>query len=149
MTSVVGDLPEGQALSGVAVLDHDIFVVRVLSQMIGVYDDVTLSLKRYIAIPGLHTPQDMAACQTNKCLYVTDRAVHCVHRIMPVARHRRQGDDASRHGDRVRITKWPVGDWPGGVSVTPDANVVVSCKETRKVKVKRENVKVAMFVVSR
>ena len=137
VTSVVGELPEGQALSGIAILDNYIFVVRVLSRLVDVYDDVTFTLKRHLTVPLLHTPQDMAACNTNKCLYITDRAVHCVHRVVPSARRRRSHDDVDRHGNRIRITNWPVGDWPTGISVTSsDGNVVVTCKETRKIKVR-------------
>jgi len=78
----------------------------------------------------------MAACSINKCLYVTDRAIHSVHRVVPSMRRRRSHDDLEHQGDRTRITVWPVGDWPTGISVTSDGNVVVTCKETRKVKVR-------------
>ena len=58
------------------------FVVRYDSQQVEVYDAVTLTLQRHIAVHGLgSTPSGSVACPNNNCLYASDWNGDSIHRV--------------------------------------------------------------------
>jgi len=96
-------------------LDDDVFVVRCSSQSIQVYDAVTFTLKRQIAVPTLGPwPHDITACTRNKCLYLSDY-YQCNVRRVEVA------------GSNAVKKIWPVASGPAGLSVNKAFNLVVTC----------------------
>ena len=98
----------------VASLGDDVFVVRYNSQQVEVYDAVTLTLQRHVAVHGLgRSSWGLAACPNNNCLYVSDENNNSIHRV-----------ELSR-SDAVK--KWSVADSPAGLSVNIARNLVVAC----------------------
>jgi len=61
----------------------------------------------------------MTSCEHNRCAYIGDLIVKCVHRLDV------QG----------AVTRWTVNDVPEGLSVNAAHNVIVTCRVVRKVKV--------------
>lgn len=126
--SLVGTLTGDGGVIGVAVLDDEVFVTRFSKSTVEVYCAAALTLRRKIPVAGLSQPTDMAACRTNRCVYVGNQAGNLVHRVDLFG-----GGDG---GGGVATTKWSSGSVPNGLSVTaaPDATVLVTCRELRKVR---------------
>jgi len=75
-------IPKGNSVGGVTSLDNDVFVVRQNSQQIEVYDAVTFTLQRCLAVPQLGSQTyGLAVCPSNKCLYASDYDKSSVHRV--------------------------------------------------------------------
>ena len=95
-------------------LGDEVFVARLRSQKVEVYDAGTLSLQRCIKVPGLgRNVYGLTACTSNNCLYVSDWCNHSVHR-------------AQLAGGHV-VMKWFVASRPAGLSVNNARNLVVAC----------------------
>ena len=104
----------GTFVSAVTSLGDKVFVARLRSQKVEVYDAGTLSLQRFINVPGLGTqPYGLIACNSNRCLYVSDFDNQSVHRPDLT------GSNA--------VKKWSVADRPAGLSVNRAHYVVVAC----------------------
>jgi hypothetical protein len=111
-------LPEEESVFGVALLDHELFVVRYRKQdQLELYDTINYQLIRKLNIPELSGPADMAPCAHNHCLYITDSIIDAVHVV-----------------DLGTMTRWDVDGKPAGVSVTAANNVLVTFREAQLVK---------------
>ena len=106
-------------MSAVTSLGDDVFVVREYSQQVEVYDAVTLTLQRHIAVPepGLD-PGGIVACRNNNCLYASDYNQCNIHRVQL------SGSNA--------VKKWSVASCPTGLSVNIAHNLVVACRGSNK-----------------
>lgn len=111
-------VPDGRPVWGLASLGDELFVVREGATRVEVYRYATLH--RRLDVPGLAAARDLAACQLNACLYVTDvgnssnedpRHRYVIHRLTV---------------DGKTTSRWPVSDKPWGVSVTVDHSVLVT-----------------------
>ena len=110
--AVIHAIPKGKRVSAVTSLGNDVFVVRYYSQQIEVYDVVTFTLQRCLAVPELGSRSyGLAACPRNKCLYASDRDKSSVHRV------ELSGSNA--------VMKWSVASGPAGLTVNRARNLLV------------------------
>jgi len=117
---LVHTLPEGEPVNGVTLLAGEIYLVRLRERdRVEVYDVITYRLQRRLNVPNARGLTDMTSCEHNRCVYIGDPFVECVHRLDV------QG----------AVTRWTVNDEPCGLSVNAAHNVVVTCNVVRKVKV--------------
>jgi len=116
---LIHTLPEGEPVSGVTLLAGEIYLLRDKERdQVEVYDVVTYRLQRCLTVPNARRFVDMTSCEHNRCVYISDPVVKCVHRLDV------QG----------AVTRWTVNDEPWGLSVNAAHNVIVACVEVRKVK---------------
>jgi len=100
-------------------LDDDVFVLRF--NRIEVYDAMTFTFQRHIAVAGLGlSTYGMTPCAKHMCLYLSD----C-------------GKDSSVHkvdllGSNA-VKKWSVAKGPRGLSVNIAHNLVVACQDANKI----------------
>ena len=100
-------------------LDDDVFVGRINSQQVEVYDAVTFTLQRRITVQGLGSDiYGMTACDRNKCLYLSKCINSNVHRV------ELSGSNA--------VKTWSVARGPRGLSVNIAHNLVVACRGANK-----------------
>jgi len=101
-------------------LDDDVFVVRYNNEQIEVYDAVTLTLQRCLALPGtLRGTGGLAACGSNHCVYASDWNRSSVSRV------ELSGSNA--------VKKWSVASRPAGLSVNKANNLLVTCDDANKI----------------
>ena len=94
-------------------LGNEVFVLRMTSQQVVVYDASTFTLQRYITVPELGTcSRGLAPCAHYKCLYVSDPQHNSIHR-------------AELSGSSA-VKKWSVASISTGLSVNKEHNVVVA-----------------------
>jgi len=100
-------------VGGVTSLGNDVFVVRCdCSEQIEVYNAVSFTLQRYLAIPQLGVLSfSLAVCPINKCLYASDDENSSVHRV------ELSGNNA--------VKKWFVAREPAGLTVNKAQNLIV------------------------
>jgi len=116
---LVHTLPEGERVCGVTFLDGEIYLVRWKARdQVEVYDVTTYRLQRCLTVPYARDFTDMTSCEHNRCVYIGDYNVKCVHRLDV------QG----------AVTQWDVNDPPRGLSVDAVHNVLVTCPWVRKIK---------------
>lgn len=97
-----------RTISGLAVLNEELFIVRAGSPIITVYSSKTLSLARQLRIQNLVEPGDIAACAQNRCLYVIDwKDFDCAKEIVRI-----------RPADGRVICRWSTGGDFGRLSST-------------------------------
>jgi len=120
---IIKNISTGERVLGVTSVDDELFVLlkRDIDQ-VAVYSINDDQLLRYLSVPGLkpsrYNDNDMTSCVRHKCLYMSDFDNSCIHRY----------DLRSR-----AIIKWRVPGSPGGLSVTPSCNLLVTCRgETDK-----------------
>jgi len=108
-------IPSSTRVYAVTSLGDEVFVARYNNnQKVEVYDAGTLSLQRYITVPGLGTqPCGLVACTSNSCLYASDWKNNSIHR-------------AELRGSNA-VMKWSVASRPAGLSLNRAHNVVVAC----------------------
>ena len=105
---IAGHSPVG----GVASLGDDVFVMRYNSQQVEVYDAVTLTLQRHIAVPGIGPHSyDLETCAADNSLLLSDYYNDSVHRV-------------ELSGSNTAM-KWSVARYPIGLSVNSSNQVVV------------------------
>jgi len=105
---------------GVTSVDDELFVLLNRdSGQVAVYSINDYRLLRYLSLPGLKRTcdNDLTSCVRHRCLYASDYHNECVHRY----------DLASS-----AISRWPVLGSPCGLSVTPSANLLVTCSAPNK-----------------
>jgi len=116
---VVHTLPEGRPVWGVTSLGDEVFVLRPKERdQVEVYDVITFRPLRCLSVPNAGGFTDMTSCEHYHCVYIADYIVMCIHRVDV------QG----------AITQWPVNDKPAGLSVNKAHNVLVTCRDVRKIK---------------
>ena len=116
---VVHTLPEGPTVLGVTTLGEQVYVLREKERdQVEVYDAITYCLQRCLTVPNAREFIDMISCEHSLCLYISDPGDECIHSV----------------GLRGNATKWPVSDYPHGLSVNAAHNVLVTCRFFRKIK---------------
>jgi len=116
-------IPGRNGVGGVTSLGDNVFVMRAYSQQqIEVYDAKTFTLQRYIYVPRLGGYSvGLAACPHNNCLYASDRDNNSVHKV------ELSGNNA--------VMKWSVARGPVGLSVNSEHNLLVVCRDERKLQI--------------
>ena len=118
---LVYTLPGGEPVLGVTSLAGEIYLLRdKASEQVEVYDVINFRfrLKRRVTVPNAGDFHDITSCEHNRCVYIGDPVVQCVHRLDV------QG----------AFTRWAVNDSPQGLSVNGAHNVIVACPDVRKIK---------------
>jgi len=105
-------IPGRKPVGGVTSLGDDVFVMRRNSRQIEVYDAVTFTLRRCLAVPQLGLQHyGLAVCPSNKCLYASDWDNNSVHRVELT------GSNA--------VMQWSVARRPTGLTVNRAQNLLV------------------------
>ena len=118
---LINTLPAGQRpVSGVTVLLDQVFVVRLVTREVEMYDLNTLNLTSRLPVDGFVDPWNLTSCSKFRCLYIADWNGGVIHRV--------ELDGAT--------TRWKVNDVPSGLSVMPDPDfhLLVTCAHARKLK---------------
>jgi len=118
--SVTHVIDVGAPVTAVTSLGDEVFVVRSqCCQGVEVYDAGTFTLQHRLQVPGLSGgSRGLAACASNKCLYASDYLHDLIHRLDL------SGSNAA--------TRWSVGRYPEGLTVSIDRNVLVVIGGKRK-----------------
>jgi len=122
-------------VTAVTSLGDDLFVMRLGSKTVEVYDAESLSLQREIEVRELGSCcWGLAACSHHQCLYVSDTDNDSVHRAELAASN--------------ALTKWSVSSvprglssakQPKGLSVNEARNVLVACHNAKRIQEHRTN----------
>jgi len=116
---VVHTLPEGEEVRGVTSLADVVYVLRNKERdQVEVYDVINYCLQRRLTVPNIGVLTDMISCEHYRCVYIGDDGGKCIHRLDV------QG----------AATQWAVNDKPRGISVNAAHNVLVTCRDVRKIK---------------
>jgi len=116
---LVHTLPVGEPVCGVTSLAGEIYLLRCEERdQVEVYDVITYRQQRCLTVPNARVFTDMTSCEHNRCMYIGNAVVNCVHRLDL------QG----------AVTRWAVNDIPWGLSVNAVHNVLVTCPWVRKIK---------------
>ena len=122
MGQLVHTLPEGEPVCGVTSLADEIYLLRDKEcDNIEVYDVITNRLQRCLTVPNARGVSDMTSCEHYRCVYIgmiISLYVYCVHRL----------------DVKGAATRWAVNDEPFGISVNAVHNVLVTCRDVRKIK---------------
>ena len=93
-----------------AVMYDEVFVLRVDTSKIEVYNSEKLTLRRRIEVIGLNNPWDIAACVRYSCLYIGDNKLAFANRRYSVFRVEMRGN----------TTRWCIQERPQGISTSAD-----------------------------
>ena len=117
---LIHTIPRGQQpVFGVTILFNEVFIVRSGSSEVEVYNSDTFNFVRCNEVNGLAQPWDLEACHINRCVYIADLdSPGWIHRV-------------DLNGT---MTRWKVNDEPYGLSVNANHNILVTCREARKLK---------------
>jgi len=116
---VVGELPGGEPVRGVTMLDGMFCVLRdKSSSQVEMYDIATYRLLRCLTVPDARGFSDMTSCEHYHYVYLSDHVAKCVHRL-----------DLQNNAK-----KWSVNDVPACLSVNAARNLLVACSDVDKVK---------------
>jgi len=116
---VVHTLAEGEPVCGVTLLADKVYVLRWKERdQVEVYDVNNYRLQRRLTVPNFRGFADMTSCEHYSCVYIASYGGECIHRLDV------QGT----------VTQWAVNDQPWGVSVNAAHNVLVTCRDVRKIK---------------
>lgn len=119
MGQVVHTLFEGERVAGVTLLADELYLLREeRDRVVEVYDVVTYTLQRRLTVPGCRGFVDITSCGHYRCVYIGDHIAACVHRL----------------DVEGTSTRWAVNDKPRGLSVNAARNVLVACRDARKIK---------------
>lgn len=107
---------EMRPISGLAIIDKELFIASRKSLEVEVYDSTTFKYSRGWALVGLVDAEDLASCIRNKSLYFSDRKT-------------KEGD--TKEIIRVdpngnMMSKWETGKSSGRLSVTDEGNVILT-----------------------
>jgi len=106
------------SILGITVLGSELFVARVKSTHVFVYNTSNSTLTRNISITGSSYLCAIVASPRYNCLYISDKGLNVVHR--------------NKLYNNV-ISKWSVGGWCGGLSLTSTDNVLVTRSDTKQI----------------
>ena len=94
-------------------LDDHVYVVRFGKMKVDVYDALTFTVEKCLQVSfGV---SDIAACSRNICLYLSDSNDPSIHRV-----------------NLGRTKKWPVANYPHGLLVNANHNVLAACLTEKK-----------------
>jgi len=107
-------IPGENKIFSLTSLDDYVYVMRAYRKEVEVYDAVTMTLERCLPVYGISSGvSGIAACSSNKCLYLSVWDKIRIHRVN-------------------LATKWRVAAKPRGLSVNGDNNVLVTCIMDKK-----------------
>jgi len=116
---LVHTMSDGEPVWGVTSLGEEIYLLREkYRDQVEVYDVISYRLLRCLTVPNSRAFTDMTSCANLLCLYISEWHVKCIHRL-------------DLHGNAER---WPVSDKPAGLSVNANHNLIVTCRQVRKIK---------------
>jgi len=116
---VVHTLPGGETVRGVTSLADEVYVMRWKERdQVEVYDVINYRLQRRLTVPNIPRLTDITSCEHYRCVYIGNYIDECIHRL--------DVQGAS--------TRWAVNDEPWGLSVNAAHNVLVTCRDVRKIK---------------
>ena len=111
--------PEGEPVAGLTLLAGNIYLLREKERdQVEVFDIITYCLLDRQTVPNIRGYTDMTSCEHNRCVYIGDHIVKCIHRLHV------QG----------AVTRWTVKDELQSLSVNMAHNVIVICHIMRKIK---------------
>ena len=116
-------LPEGEPVFGVTSVENHLYVLRgmKLVEQVEVYDVDSSGLLHCLTVPGLTCGREMAACEYNRCAYISDPSLQSIYRVeLP--------------GPEAVVTRWPTHDKPWHLSISVRHGVLVTCRIVRKIK---------------
>jgi len=117
---VVHTLPEGETVCGVTLLAGEIYLLRDKDRcQVEVYDIDNYILQGCHTLPKASSFDDMTSCDHWRCIYIAYGGDHCIRRL-----------DAKL----ASLTRWDVHARPFGLSVNAASNVLVACRDVRKIK---------------
>lgn len=99
-----------------------LFVLRSPNkQQIEIYDTTSFKLKQTLNVAGLsdHFNNDLTACVSNRCLYVSDVIQSGIFKV-PLSAN-------------SEILTWKVDSGPTGISVNDSRNLLVTCRDARTI----------------
>ena len=121
MGTVVHTLPEGEPIYGVTSLADEVYVLRKARRdQLEVYDVINYRLQRRLTVPNIHGFTDMTSCEHYRCVYIADHIDECIRRLDVEC--------------ATATTSWAVNDEPRGLSVNAAHNLLVTCRDVRKIK---------------
>jgi len=106
-------------VSGLAVLGSELFVVRIASSQLSVYNTKNFTLTRNMTIPNSITMREIVASPEDNSLYISDAGLKGVHRY-----------DLSNNVH----TQWSVGGQGRGLFVKKNNNILVTVLDTQVIK---------------
>lgn len=113
-------LTKDNLITGMAIIENELFIATDMSSDIEVYDSMTLTLNRSWTLPDLRWLADMVACSNLICLYIfdaTDRGkIYQVDRMGSI------------------LSSWFSGNLDVRLSITPDSTVMVMFWKQNKLK---------------
>lgn len=110
----------GVGVLGLTLVDNEMFALLWQDDnQVAVYSTKNYRLLRYINVPGFepYDVSDMTSSGRHKCLYMSDYNDNCIHRYELAS---------------CATSKWPVPGSPCGLSITPNCNLLVTCREPKK-----------------
>ena len=114
---------KSKSVSGLTILDNELFVVSEKSSEVKVYDSTKFSFSRRWKMKDLIRPIDIGSCSRNKCLYILQ--------IKGIFRWSNEILRVDRYG--ILINKWSTrGDVGYGLSVTDESNVILTVANKNK-----------------
>ena len=128
---VINKISTDGGVLGVTSVDDEMFVLlRQDVDQVAVYSINNYQLLRRLSVPGLnsHYFNDMTSCVRYKCLYMSDSDNSCIHRYELSSKF----SAVRKLIARSHISRWRVPGSPGGLSVTPSCNLLVTCHEPSK-----------------
>jgi len=115
---VVHTLPEGDKVAGVTSLADEVYLLRDKERdQVEVYDVINFRLQRHLTVPNICEFVDMTSCEHYRCVYIASDLC-LIHRLDV------QG----------AVAQWAVVGTPTGISVNAAHNVLVTCRDVRKIK---------------
>lgn len=113
-------LTQGELITGVAIVENELFIATKLRADIEVFDSETFVFKRSWTLDGLRNPEDMVACSQLKCLFIFDATdqgkIYKVDRMGSI------------------LTSWYSGNKSVRLSVSSDSNVIITFLNDNKLK---------------
>jgi DNA-binding beta-propeller fold protein YncE len=111
-------------VTAMTLFDTELYVKRSGIAELLVYDELTLKLRRQLTVPGLGEQSvfGMAACKTNRCLFISDNKNSVVLKV-----------NLSVSSGTPKSTRWSVMKGPAGLSVNRACNVLVASQDSKKI----------------
>lgn len=113
-------LPITQRVTGLAIIENELFVATESNSTIEVFNSSNLSFQRLLMVPSVTSPEDMVASLNPKCLYIFDATG--------------EGKIYQVNTDGSSIASWITGSLEVRLTVTPQSNIVVTYLSKNKLK---------------
>ena len=109
-------------ITGMTILDNELFVAIEKREQIEVYDSTELSFSHRMNLRELFNPLDIGSCNIKKCLYIFD------------AKDDHQSPEILRVDPSGKLIKnWSsAGDYYSRLSVTDESNIILVVHSTKK-----------------